>query len=142
MQEPMNSVQRKSINGSSKAHGPFCQKKMDLPDYDRYLLPELHVHKFEKQFYKNPTWCTHCGTFIWGVTPAQQRAWKCVGCAGSFHGFCYDEICATQLAAENKYQPTPDSPSSPRGSVEESMAKSFLPFLESHGFNPEADDQC
>ena len=36
-------------------------------------------HVFSSVFLTLPTWCSYCSTFIWGITPDQQKALVCSG---------------------------------------------------------------
>ena len=39
-------------------------------------------HQFVVTTFKTPTWCGHCGDFIWGL---RKQAWQCVACGFNVH---------------------------------------------------------
>lgn len=43
-------------------------------------------HVYKKKYFKQPTWCSHCKEFIWGVT--SKQGYKCQLCNQAFHDKC------------------------------------------------------
>ena len=39
-------------------------------------------HQFVVATFKAPTWCQHCGDFIWGM---RKQAWQCAACNFNVH---------------------------------------------------------
>ncbi|XP_053728232.1 protein kinase C delta type-like [Synchiropus splendidus] len=65
----------------------------------RVKQPKVHVtrnHQFIATFFKQPTFCSVCRHFLWGVN---KQGYKCRQCHAAIHKKCIDIILATCTSA-------------------------------------------
>jgi len=60
-------------------------------------------HQFEPTYLNRPTWCTHCGDFIVGITKSQQNAFKCRKCKAKVHQACLAVFSSDTDCIPNHY---------------------------------------
>lgn len=118
--------------------------------------PSQHVHTLVPTYFKNPSWCSHCGliqidltslflnflgTFIWGITPGQQKGWKCTGCDSKFHGYCHDQI-EGQDSRKSVQDDQSFSEGAPDVDVAEAMMQSSWALIKDQCEDEETRRQC
>jgi WD40 repeat protein len=61
----------------------------------------IQMHNFVSIYFKNPTWCDHCRSFIWGVTSKQGK--RCLFCQVCIHKRCEKSV---NTAMQNNHTST------------------------------------
>ncbi|XP_028342796.1 protein kinase C epsilon type-like, partial [Physeter macrocephalus] len=79
----------------------------------RRRVHQVNGHKFMATYLRQPTYCSHCRDFIWGVIGKQ--GYQCQVCTCVVHKRCH-ELIITKCAGLKK-QETPDEVGSQRFSV-------------------------
>ncbi|CAI8052920.1 Protein kinase C alpha type [Geodia barretti] len=68
-------------------------------DYVSFICPDVHIgngapspHKFKTMSFRGPTWCDHCGSFIYGL---MKQGKQCADCGVSVHHRCHEMVPKT-----------------------------------------------
>uniref|UniRef100_A0A8D2ZUE3 Protein kinase C n=1 Tax=Scophthalmus maximus TaxID=52904 RepID=A0A8D2ZUE3_SCOMX len=80
----------------------------------RRRVHQVNGHKFMATYLRQPTYCSHCRDFIWGVLGKQ--GYQCQVCTCVVHKRCH-ELIITKCAGMKKQEDTPDEVGSQRFSV-------------------------
>ncbi|XP_041107672.1 protein kinase C epsilon type isoform X2 [Polyodon spathula] len=80
----------------------------------RRRVHQVNGHKFMATYLRQPTYCSHCRDFIWGVIGKQ--GYQCQVCTCVVHKRCH-ELIITKCAGLKKQEATPDEVGSQRFSV-------------------------
>ncbi|XP_062330460.1 protein kinase C epsilon type [Osmerus eperlanus] len=80
----------------------------------RRRVHQVNGHKFMATYLRQPTYCSHCRDFIWGVLGKQ--GYQCQVCTCVVHKRCH-ELIITKCAGMKKQEETPDEVGSQRFSV-------------------------
>ncbi|XP_062852045.1 protein kinase C epsilon type [Trichomycterus rosablanca] len=80
----------------------------------RRRVHQVNGHKFMATYLKQPTYCSHCREFIWGVLGKQ--GYQCQVCTCVVHKRCH-ELIITKCAGLKKQEDTPEEVGSQRFSV-------------------------
>ncbi|XP_074647004.1 protein kinase C delta type-like isoform X2 [Tubulanus polymorphus] len=54
-------------------------------------IHEVKGHKFIAKFFRQPTYCSFCGEFLWGLN---KQGYQCKACECAVHKRCHDQILA------------------------------------------------
>ncbi|XP_058649493.1 protein kinase C epsilon type isoform X3 [Onychostoma macrolepis] len=80
----------------------------------RRRVHQVNGHKFMATYLRQPTYCSHCRDFIWGVLGKQ--GYQCQVCTCVVHKRCH-ELIITKCAGLKKQEDTPEEVGSQRFSV-------------------------
>ncbi|XP_061083654.1 protein kinase C epsilon type isoform X2 [Conger conger] len=80
----------------------------------RRRVHQVNGHKFMATYLRQPTYCSHCRDFIWGVIGKQ--GYQCQVCTCVVHKRCH-ELIITKCAGLKKQEDTPEEVGSQRFSV-------------------------
>uniref|UniRef100_A0A8C3G8F5 Protein kinase C n=1 Tax=Cyclopterus lumpus TaxID=8103 RepID=A0A8C3G8F5_CYCLU len=80
----------------------------------RRRVHQVNGHKFMATYLRQPTYCSHCRDFIWGVLGKQ--GYQCQVCTCVVHKRCH-ELIITKCASMKKQEDTPEEVGSQRFSV-------------------------
>uniref|UniRef100_A0AAQ5ZK15 Protein kinase C n=1 Tax=Amphiprion ocellaris TaxID=80972 RepID=A0AAQ5ZK15_AMPOC len=80
----------------------------------RRRVHQVNGHKFMATYLRQPTYCSHCRDFIWGVLGKQ--GYQCQVCTCVVHKRCH-ELIITKCAGMKKQEDTPEEVGSQRFSV-------------------------
>ncbi|XP_041107340.1 protein kinase C epsilon type-like [Polyodon spathula] len=80
----------------------------------RRRVHQVNGHKFMATYLRQPTYCSHCRDFIWGVIGKQ--GYQCQVCTCVVHKRCH-ELIITKCAGLKKQEATPDEVGAQRFSV-------------------------
>uniref|UniRef100_A0A9J8BUH1 Protein kinase C n=1 Tax=Cyprinus carpio carpio TaxID=630221 RepID=A0A9J8BUH1_CYPCA len=80
----------------------------------RRRVHQVNGHKFMATYLRQPTYCSHCRDFIWGVLGKQ--GYQCQVCTCVVHKRCH-ELIITKCAGLKKQEETPEEVGSQRFSV-------------------------
>uniref|UniRef100_A0A3Q2P187 Protein kinase C n=1 Tax=Fundulus heteroclitus TaxID=8078 RepID=A0A3Q2P187_FUNHE len=80
----------------------------------RRRVHQVNGHKFMATYLRQPTYCSHCRDFIWGVLGKQ--GYQCQVCTCVVHKRCH-ELIITKCAGMKKQDDTPEEVGSQRFSV-------------------------
>jgi len=67
---------------------------------NRARVHQVNGHKFKATCLRQPTFCSYCRDFIWGIG---KQGYQCRGCACVVHKRCH-ELVATKCAKESNGQ--------------------------------------
>lgn len=73
-----------SLNG--EMHGGIAKRRGAIKH------PKIHEamgHKFIATFFKQPTFCSYCNDFLWGLN---KQGYKCQACNCAVHKRCHDKV--------------------------------------------------
>ncbi|XP_010862655.1 protein kinase C epsilon type isoform X2 [Esox lucius] len=80
----------------------------------RRRVHQVNGHKFMATYLRQPTYCSHCRDFIWGVLGKQ--GYQCQVCTCVVHKRCHEHII-TKCAGMKKQEDTPEEVGTQRFSV-------------------------
>ncbi|XP_070300998.1 protein kinase C epsilon type isoform X4 [Salvelinus sp. IW2-2015] len=80
----------------------------------RRRVHQVNGHKFMATYLRQPTYCSHCRDFIWGVLGKQ--GYQCQMCTCVVHKRCHEHII-TKCAGMKKQEDTPEEVGAQRFSV-------------------------
>uniref|UniRef100_A0A8C7IL32 Protein kinase C n=1 Tax=Oncorhynchus kisutch TaxID=8019 RepID=A0A8C7IL32_ONCKI len=80
----------------------------------RRRVHQVNGHKFMATYLRQPTYCSHCRDFIWGVLGKQ--GYQCQVCTCVVHKRCHEHII-TKCAGMKKQEDTPEEVGAQRFSV-------------------------